>query len=334
MIEPRATAFRVSAILRPMYDELLDEWDLPRPRELVRTAFGMSNESYFVSSAAGEHVLRLYVTKPLPGIRFEHEVLRRLVEADLPFRVPQPLPTQRGDTVALDVDTARRAALFPRIPGEALDDGDTVAVARAAEAFARLDIALGEIERTDLPAPVFAGDLRAMHPAITDLAELDEVIGRPGREVVERATESAGPIYASLPTQLIHGDFGFGNVLVRSRRVRGIVDFEYTGRDVRAMELAAGLSSVVLRSRGDELWRPVLRGYLGTQRLDLTELAALPALAILHWAVIVVWWAGRSLEGRPFPDGLGALVDRASTVERWMNARGPQLVAEALRAST
>ena len=317
-----------------MYDELLDQWELPRPRELVRTAFGMSNESYLVDSAAGAHVLRVYVAKPLQGIRFEHEILRRLVEADLPFRVPQPLPTKRGDTIALDVDTARHAALCPRIPGETLDDGDTVAVARAAEAFARLDLALADIERTDLPAPMFTGDLRTMHAAVTDLAELDEVIGRPGREMVERAADSAGAIYASLPTQLIHGDFSFGNVLALSGRVRGIVDFEHSGRDVRAMELASGLSSMILRSRGEELWRPVLRGYLGTQRLDLTELAALPALAILHWAVIVVWWAGRSLEGRPFPDGVGALVDRALIVERWMTSRGPELVAEALRAST
>lgn len=317
-----------------MYDELLDQWDLPRPRELVRTAFGMSNESYLVDSAAGSHVLRVYVRQPLQGIRFEHEILRRLVEAELPFRVPQPLPTKRGDTIALDIDTARHCALFPRIAGETLDDGDAVAVARAAEAFARLDLALADIERTDVPAPNFAGDLRAMHPAVTDLADLDDVIGRPGREMVERAAESAGPIYASLPTQLIHGDFSFGNVLVRSGRVRGIVDFEYSGRDVRAMELASGLSSVILRSQGEVLWRLVLRGYLGTQRLDLTELAALPALAILHWAVIVVWWAGRSLEGRPFPDGVGALVDRALMVERWMTSRGPELVAEALRAST
>jgi len=317
-----------------MYDELLDQWDVPRPRQVVRTAFGMSNESYLVDSAAGAHVLRVYAAKPLQGIRFEHEVLRRLVEAELPFRVPQPLPTKRGDTIALDVDTARHGALFPRIPGETLDDGDTAAVARAAEAFARLDIALAGIERTDIPAPVFAGDLRAMHPAVTNLADLDEVISEPGREMLARSAESAGPIYASLPTQLIHGDFSFGNVLVGSRRVRGIVDFEYSGRDVRAMELAAGLSSVILRSRGDVLWRPVLQGYLGTQRLDLTELAALPALAVLHWAVIVVWWAGRSIEGRPFPDGLGALVDRALIVERRMDARGPELVAEALRAST
>jgi homoserine kinase type II len=316
-----------------MYDALLDEWDLPRPRTLVRTAFGMSNESYFVNSGAGEHVLRVYRAKPLHAVRFEHEVLRRLIAAELPFRTPQPLPGVRGDTVAIDVDSAFACALFRRIPGEPLDDGDAGAVGRAAAAFARLDLALAAMERTDLPSPVFAGDLRGLHPAITNLDELEQLIGRPGRAMVERAADRAGLIYASLPTQVIHGDFSFGNVLVRAGRVRGIVDFEHTGRDVRAMELAAALSSAVARPAAEALWRPVLRGYLGTLPLDPTELAALPALAILHWAVIVVWWAGRALEGHPFPDGLAVLADRALDVDRWMSARGPELVAEALRAT-
>ncbi len=189
-------------------------------------------------------------------------------------------------------------------------------------------------EKVRLPAPVFAGDLRAMHPAVTDLGQLDDIVGPSGRAMVERAAESAGPIYASLPTQLIHGDFGFGNILVSRGRVRGIVDFEYSGRDVRAMELAAGLASAIARPSRETLWRHVLRGYLGTLQLDLTEIVALPALAVLHWAVIVVWWSGRSRDGHPFPDGLPAVVDRALVVERWMDARGPELVAEALRAST
>jgi len=316
-----------------MYDDVLDQWDLPRPRELVRAEFGMSNETYFVSSAAGEHVLRAYVGRSLPAIRFEHEVLKRLVDAELPFRVPRPLPDARDDTVALDVDTARHCALFHRIPGETLDDADPAVVTRAAQAFARLDLALATIDRTDVPSPSFSGDLRGMHPAVTDFDQLDELIGPQAREMIERAAETAPLIHASLPTQVIHGDFGFGNILVRSGRVRGIVDFEHAGRDVRAMELAAGLSSVITRRTGDALWRPLLRGYLGTLPLDPAEIAALPALAVLHWAVIVVWWAGRAIEGHPFPDGLAVLVERALNVERWVGARGRHLVAEALRAS-
>jgi homoserine kinase type II len=247
--------------------------------------------------------------------------------------VPQPLSTLRGDTVALDVESARHCALFRRIPGEGVDDADPVAVGRAAEAFARLDVGFATIERTDIPAPIFTGDLRSRHPAVTDLAQLDGLIGAPARAMVERAAEDAAPIYASLPTQLIHGDFGLSNVLVRSGRVRGIVDFEYAGRNVRAMELASGIGSAIARPARESLWRPVVSGYLKGLRLDPIELGALPALTVLHWALILVWWAGRSLEGRPFPDGLSALAGRALDVGRWVDARGRELVAEALRAT-
>src|SRR5258706_6481058 len=220
-----------------MYDELLDGWAVPRTRDLARASWGFSNETWFVRSEAGEHVLRLYVQKRSEAIRFEHEILRKLSAAELTFRVPKPLETEAGDTLAIEVDSARQAALYRRIEGEHLDDDDVAGVARAAAAFASLDTALESIDRTDIAAPAFSGDLRAVHPAITDLVQIEEVAGSGARDFVESAAENAAAIYRSLPMQLIHGDFAFGNVLIRTVRVRGVLDFEYAGRDVSAVEL-------------------------------------------------------------------------------------------------
>ena len=47
--------------------------------------------------------------------RFEHELLRRLAVAELPFQVPHLVPSTTGDT--LRVTDGRLAALFIRIPG-------------------------------------------------------------------------------------------------------------------------------------------------------------------------------------------------------------------------
>jgi len=182
-----------------MYDELLDQWAIPRPRELTRASWGISNETWFVRSEAGEHVLRLHVQKRVEAIRFEHELLRRLATAELTFRTPVPVATEAGNTFVLEVDSARPAALFRRIGGEHLDDDDVDGVERAAAAFATLDIALGAIDRTDVAARAFSGDLRAVHPAISDLAQLEEIAdrliahGRPADEpaaIVESATTS------------------------------------------------------------------------------------------------------------------------------------------------
>ena len=54
-------------------------------------------------------------------------------------------------------------------------------MARAAEAFAGLDTALGSIQRTDISAPVFAGDtIRAE----TEVLEKRESHSRPGQGIV------------------------------------------------------------------------------------------------------------------------------------------------------
>ncbi|MEP6694549.1 MAG: phosphotransferase [Chloroflexota bacterium] len=317
-----------------MYEDLLDRWALPKPRELSRANWGGSNETWFVRSEAGEHVLRLYTDKRAEAIRFEHELLRRLGAADLTFRVPKPIETEVGDTIATEVESARPAALVRRIEGEHLDDDDAEGVGRAAAAFASLDIALGAIDRTDVAAPLFSGDLGAVHRAITDLAQLEDVAGAAARELAETAGEHAAVIYGSLPTQLIHGDFAFGNVLVRSGRIRGVLDFEYAGRNVRALELAGALRNVLAKGNRERLWRAVARGYLRTLALDPAEIAALPALVVLQSAIILVWWTGRGVEGHATPEKLAEQVADALSVRDWIATNGTRLVAEALRAST
>ena len=45
-----------------------------------------------------------------------------------------------------------------------------------------------------------------------------------------------------LPSQLIHGDLHYDNVLVNDGKVSGLLDFEFAMYDWRAMELAICLS--------------------------------------------------------------------------------------------
>ena len=309
-----------------MYDEVLDQWDLPRPRELTRAAFGMSNESYFVKSAAGEHVLRVY-SREVPGggplrARDPARADRRRASVPYPAAACRAPPATPSSSTPIPRATARSV---PAHPWRGARRRRTPPLSSAPpQAFARLDMALARIERTDLPSPVFTGDLRAMHPAVTDLDQLDQ-LDRRARAGDGRACrrDAPRPIYASLPTQLIHGDFGFGNILARAGRVRGHRRLRVR-RPERPRDGAGGRTRRA-RSRERQASRCGVRSCADTSercQLDATEIAALPALAVLHWAVIVVWWAGRSLEGHPFPDGLAVLVDRALSVERWMSAHG------------
>lgn len=318
-----------------MHDELLDAWDLPHPRTVAQASRGINNESWFVDSDAGQHVLRVYAHDRLEPIRFEHELLAWLaVDGELPFATPLPLATTAGDTVAIAATARgpRPAALFGRLPGDHVNDDDVRSVARGGEALARLDVALARRGRGDTREPSFTGDLTAVHPAVLSLEALDREIGPAAAVLLVRAAEDAGPLRASLPRQITHGDFGFGNLLVVDGRVSALLDFEFSGWDARAADLATGLALVLSKGTGERLWRPFLRAYLGVLRFDPIEIAALPALMRLHEAVAVVWWAGRVREGLS-PDSENVRhADRALALDRWLEANGHDLVAEALLA--
>jgi Ser/Thr protein kinase RdoA (MazF antagonist) len=291
---------------------------------------GLNNESWFVDAPSGQYVLRLYAVVPAAAVEVEHALLAQLRSAGLPFATPRPVAPAGSPTTWAWVATLgepRAAALFERIAGEHPDDADESAVEAAAEAFARLDLALAPM-RTDRSA--FTGRIETVHPLVPDLDHLDE-LGPEGAAFVRRMREASKLRGALEPRQIVHGDFAFGNVLLRDGRVTGILDLEVATEDARAAELGVALRLVLSKSTRERLWLPLLRGYLRAAPLSATEIDALPTLASQHDAVVLAWWLGRLRSGvrdiRPLTQRVAEALDR----ERWLADHGRAIVAEARR---
>ena len=315
---------------------ILDAWGLPRPRAIGPASGGYQNRTSYVSCATGDFVLRVYTNVSDPSRqRFEHELLRRLGAAGLPFAIPHPVPSTSGDT--LRVVDGRLAALFVRIAGEPASEDDPVARRRGAAALADVDAALGTFDHFEVTVPSFTGALAAMHPLVDDLdaavAEcgLDADESRRLTIALHEVAELADPLYASLPQQVTHGDFGFGNLLLRDGTVIGYLDFEHSGWDVRAMDLAVGLYrwpqlGDVAMVRCDEFGR----AYCARLALDIAEVAALPALMRLRAGVAFVHWTGRRRAGLATADDTRWRARRALLVNDWVERNGAALVARGL----
>src|SRR2546428_11618324 len=145
-----------------------DARGVTRPRASGKASGGYQNRTSYVSCATGDFVLRVYTNVSDPSRqRFEHELLRRLGAAGLPFAIPHPVPSTSGDT--LRVVDGRLAALFVRIAGEPASEDDPVARRRGAAALADVDPALGALGRFEVTVPSFTRALAAMHPPRGDL---------------------------------------------------------------------------------------------------------------------------------------------------------------------
>jgi len=307
--------------------DALRAWDVSGA-DVVRSSSGLNNESWFVESRRGAFVLRLYSTLDEADVAAEHRLLAQLDRAGLPFATPRPV-SPRGSPVSwarvATLAGPRLAALFQRIPGEHLNDEDVQGLEGAAAALARLDAALASLTTDRVP---FTGRIETVHPRVADLASLDE-LGISGAAFVRRMRDASELRGALRPRQIVHGDFAFGNVLLEDGHVSGILDFEVAAEDARAAELAVALRLVVSKHARDLLWRPLLRGYLASHPLTRTEVDALPALALQHDAVVLVWWLGRSRDGirdsRRLDDRVVETLDR----EQWISANAASVIGYA-----
>ena len=317
-----------------MYDALLDRWAVPRPRTLARTKWGWNNDTFTVTSPAGRHILRISSTADRAEVEFEHAVLSRLAAvASLPFATPVPLRSNSGATVELfETDLSERpATLFTVIPGRHPDDDQIDAVTAGAAAFAELDRVLATIDAPRPPRPM-SSDLATISRAVPTLAGIEEAIGEESAAVIHAVARDAADLVPSLPRQLIHGDFAMGNLLLDGTTVIGILDFEFCGDDVRAIELAGALGLVLTKTTAERLWRPVLAGYLGALPLSDDERRALPTLTRLSRAAGLVWWVGRERQGLSSKTDTAERVERLLSIDAWVSRNADELVHEALRA--
>jgi homoserine kinase type II len=288
-----------------------------------------------VSCASGNYVLKIYSNvAELGHRRFEHELLARLALTELPFAVPRPVPDADGDTLG-SVD-GRPAVLFARIEGEVLPKDGGAHLRSAAAALARLDTVMAELDHFAHRPPRFEGDLGRVHPFVDDIGSAVEDSGLDVsratmlHHAVDRASELAAPAYASLPRQVTHGDFAFGNTLVKDGVVTGIVDFEHAGIDVRTMDLAAALYRFPAHEDALGECERFGHAYCAVLPLDVTEVAALPALLLVRSGVFVAHWVGRYRAGLATIDEVRPRAARALFTAHWVEENGAELVRRAL----
>lgn len=320
-------------------------WRLPGMPALRPVPEGINNRSWYVLAGAGRYVLRVYHQSVDPTrIEREHAVLRALGTFPLSFRVPVPLPTRGGETVATlrFGGRDRYAALFLLISGHRPERGDLEATRAAGAVLGELGAAMARLE---LP-PALAGEpapetlLDDVHPAVPDFRALPDHLSldvdrrtRLARLLTAVAEEAPG-LYQSMPRQWIHADFGAANLLIDAGMITGVLDFEFAHVDLRAVDPAWALNFFAFdaEKRADlTLLDAFGRGYARRISLSETERRALPSLIRLCRTVVVVHWCGRHLEGSaPREMALGN-IDALLKQDTWLGEQGDRVVECALR---
>ena len=316
--------------------DLLSAWPIESPADVVPLTRGRNNRSYTVTTPTEWYILRIYQNTAEPErVRYEHILLMRLEQVGLPFSVPAPIPARSGSTVATVDGGTRIAALFRLISGRHPDGQNLRERRLCGAALARLDQALQEVTM-EAPAPHAPfGDLAEIHPSVPDPTSMIERLPLEGEQraallrIVGDLSGGLPALYRALPRQIIHGDFDASNVLVEGERVTGVLDFEFAGPDLRALDLARCLSMFrVSPWESADGWQlqAFYSGYREHVELTPDEREALPDLMNLYRVVSLLHWEGRRREGLASEDDVRARARALLRQDEWLQARRGDLV--------
>lgn len=247
------------------------------------------------------------------------------------------------------VECTRFVAADPAV--ETRDHAD-----HALSMLAPLHNALVTVDPASVPQPAYAAHADVLE-ALAWLDETDTVfaacaghpdfprasaVRRSTHELIERIHNDRIALEPRLPAHLVHGDLGFGNVLVRGSRVVAVLDFDFMAKRPRIFDLAYALYHALTRLRprqhtgalaSDELvW---LTGYVAAytrathQPLTGPELDALPhemAMVGLYQAVE----AGYVAEDPPRAIAQTLSIERHLPLIAWL-ANAPSELTSACR---
>lgn len=292
-------------------------------------------------------VLRVYNNgQNTERVQFEHAVLQQLSRKAghlLSFELPVALPAPGADSSGfIKLSSGDSAALFKLISGVL----PKVSCARAmGRACGELTTAMALVDVAPLVSPTAPyWDIYRVHRAVTRDSFHATVAGGAFDDptVREATTYLLGELHrieasidawkgSGLPSQLIHGDAHGDNILVSSQDdagvVTGVLDFEFTATDFRAMELAITLSKYVSLPEPLPFLTEMCRGFAEKARLTDAEIQALPELITLRVVSNVVYFVGRALSGEDSITSLTSRIADYAKRVRWINANGAALIS-------
>lgn len=274
---------------------------------------GMNNTTKFLVINEEEYVLRIYEShNDKKKVGFEHKILEELNRRNLSFAIPNPQVNFNGNTVALSID-GKLASLSKAIKGNnpyLKDKKQFYSLGKAVGEITR-ELSQVKIEIQSSYQPCY--ELEKSYPECP-LKDVIDFCNNPPQDfncergILEELKKyfikfkDIIPILRELPHQFIHGDINSSNVLEDEKRnICAILDFEFTARDLRCMDLAICLSEAIANEEDDKVKfdniTNLMTGYKKFISLTDEEIKVIPYLIMLRRLDVIIHFLVRYNKG-------------------------------------
>jgi hydroxylysine kinase len=323
---PRASLAALTGLLR-------DHWGLTGTLTPLTSE---RDQNHRLDSASGSFTLKL-ANPAEPGKLTEFQTLALQHSATTTPGLPTPrvIPAVDGRPIIPTPDGALR--LLTWLPGTPLAHlpRSTGLAAAIGTALGRLDATLAAFSHPAADHHILwdirnAADLAPLTPALPD--DLRATV----TQFLHRFQTSIAPVLATLPRQVIHGDFNPHNLLAdpgQPDQLTGILDFGDMTQSHRICDLAVAASYLIDPADPPSLLLPLAQAYHQANPLTPQEVSLLPDLITARLATTLTISAWRA---RRYPDNAAYILRNAPTSRAGLAALAtcnPQTLAETLLQS-
>ena len=287
------------------------------------------DQNHRLDTASASFILKLAnPAEPAALTAFQTEALLHCAAQAPDLPTPRVIPARDGRTIIPTLDGALR--LFSWLPGTPLAHlPRTTGLARSiGNALGQLDAVLASFQHPAADHHLL-WDIRNAHDLTPLIPALPEDLRPRITAALARFTGQTAPALATLPRQVIHGDFNPHNLLAdpgNPTRLTGILDFGDMTLSHRICDLAVAASYLIDPVDPPSLLIPLTQAYHQANPLTESELRLLPDLItarLVTTLVISAWRAARYPENAPYilrnaptsRAGLAALTDPAALTE-------------------
>lgn len=287
------------------------------------------DQNHRLDTASASFTLKLAnPAEPAPLTAFQTEALLHTAAQAPDLPTPRVIPARDARTIIPTPDGALR--LLSWLPGTPLAHlPRTAGLARSiGAALGQLDAALASFHHPAADHHLL-WDIRNARDLAPLTSTFPDDLKPRVTAVLARFSSQTSPALATLPRQVIHGDFNPHNLLAdpnNPSRLTGILDFGDMTLSHRICDLAVAASYLIDPADPPSLLIPLISAYHHTNPLTESELRLLPDLItarLVTTLTISAWRAARYPGNAPYilrnaptsRAGLAALTDAAALTE-------------------
>lgn len=320
-----------------IFNELVSHYFEVQPEAFHPVPFGLTNHSRIVDINNRSYIARIYdkSTKTVARLRDEIELTAFLTQQQLSFDVPYFLRTI-NDSTYVELSNGQLGVMMLFIEGGAPDLERLLDVEEYGRVVGEISTALQAYQPSVSPHISF-NRAESLHPLANNNHVL-QFLSKPPFFIAQHKLDNIietmkelkqiQPILDQLPKQVVHHDLLLFNLLIdpETRKMNGVLDFDFASYDVRALEPAVCITHLVqVNSQPLEAIAVFWREYKRYMELTPVEIEYVPALIRLYYIALIYIYIGQAYSGREIEQYFLFIVDQSEHMEQWLGQHAHEL---------